>query len=68
MAEKDTYKYHMRDGNRVVHRGVTNDLERRESEHRATWPTANIKQVGRITTKKAALKWEREGRRRSSRY
>ncbi len=32
---RDTYKYELRDGNRVVYVGITNDLERREAEHRA---------------------------------
>ena len=29
---RDTYKYELRDGNRVVYVGITNDLQRRESE------------------------------------
>ena len=29
IANRDTCKYHLKDGRRVVHRGITNDLERR---------------------------------------
>ena len=35
MAKKrDTYKYDFKVGNKIVHSGITNDLERREDEHR----------------------------------
>lgn len=30
---RDTYKYHLKDGRRIVHRGITNDLKQREQEH-----------------------------------
>ena len=34
MAKKrDTYKYDYKVGNRIVHGGITNDLDRREEEH-----------------------------------
>ena len=49
MAERDTYKYHLKDGGKVVHRGITNDLERRESEHQQEHPGTTISQVGRRT-------------------
>lgn len=57
---RDTYKYHFKDGRRVVHGGITNDLVRREQEHRRTWPSGHIRQVGRRTTEEAARRWERE--------
>lgn len=57
---RDTYKYRVKDGNKIVHRGVTNDLERREAEHQARWPNAKLEQVGRRTTREKALEWERE--------
>ena len=61
MARKprDTNKYNLKVGRRIVHRGITNDLERREREHRRTWPTARIEKVGRITTREGAREWER---------
>ena len=64
MAAKDTYNYQLKRGGKIVHRGVTDDLGRREAEHQATWPESHIKQIGRKTTRKAALEWEREGGRR----
>ena len=68
METRDYYKYHIRVGHRIVHRGITNDLEHALNEHRQTWPDATIRQVGRCATRKAALEWERSrGRRRGSR-
>lgn len=34
MAYRNTYKYELRNGNKVVYVGITNDLGRREAEHR----------------------------------
>ena len=62
---KTTYKYHVKKGSKVVHRGITNDLDRRESEHQKQYPGAQVKQVGRRTTREAALRWEREGGKRA---
>lgn len=56
---RDTYKYHFKVGNKIVHSGITNDLERREQEHQQQWPKGHIKQVGRRTTEEAAQKWEK---------
>ena len=56
---RNTYKYQQKIGNKIVHGGITDDLERREQEHQQKWPESHIKQVGRVTTKEAALKWER---------
>ena len=61
---RDTYKYHLKDGKRIVHRGITNDLNRREREHQVEYPGMQISQVGRRTTRETALDWERNGGRR----
>jgi predicted GIY-YIG superfamily endonuclease len=61
MAERDTYKYHFKVGNKIVHRGITDDLERREDEHHQHWSGGHIVQIGRRTTEKAARQWEAEG-------
>jgi len=62
MAEpRDTCKYAFMVGNRVVHRGITNDPDRREREHKASrkhWVTGRIIQVGNVTTRNGALDWE----------
>ena len=57
---RDTYKYHLKVGRKIVHGGITNDLERREREHKQKWPRGHIKQIGRRTTEEAARKWEEE--------
>ena len=64
MAGRDTFKYHLKQGQKVVHRGITNDLERREQEHQQENPETSIRQVGRRTTREAALQWERQGGKR----
>ena len=64
MMERDTYKYHLKHGHRVVHRGVTNDLTRRKAEHQEEFPNSRIVQIGRRTTREAALDWERRGGKR----
>ena len=58
MSNRDTFKYDFKVGNKIVHSGITNDLERREQEHQDRWPTGHIKQVGRKTTEDAARAWE----------
>ena len=59
---RDTYKYHFKKGNKIIHTGITNDIDRREAEHRreSGWSKGHIKQVGYRTTRKAALDWEQE--------
>ena len=56
---RETYKYQYKVGNKVVHGGITDDLERREREHQRQWPKGHIVQVGRRTTEEAARKWEK---------
>lgn len=62
--KRDTHKYNFRAGDRVVHTGITNDLERREAEHQNRWKNGYIEQVGRRTTRDAAFKWEAEQRKK----
>lgn len=57
---RDTYKYQFKVGNKIVHGGITKDLERREKEHQQEYPDGHIKQVGRRTTEEAAREWENE--------
>ena len=61
MVPRDTYKYHLKKGNRILQSGITKDLERRESEHqRKHGDDVHIKQVGRKTTRPAAKEWEKD--------
>lgn len=57
---RNTYKYLFKVGKKTVHGGITNDLERREEEHKQKWPKGHIFQVGRQTTRDAAIDWEDE--------
>ena len=56
---RDTSKCLFKIGNKIVHGGITNDLERREQEHQQKWPKGHITQVGRRTTEEADSKWEK---------
>ena len=57
--DRDTYKYHLKRGNRILQSGITNDLERREGEHQREYgDDVHITQVGRRTTRPAARDWE----------
>ncbi len=64
-TNRTVYKYHFKLGNRIVHTGITNDLDRREAEHqrKSGWGKGHITQVGLRTTPEAAKKWEDEQRR-----
>lgn len=61
---RDTYKYHLIKDRKVVHRGITDDLERREREHQQEYPESRTKQIGRRTTREKALEWEHKGGKR----
>lgn len=62
--EKDTYKYQLMIGKKVILRSITYDLARREVEHQEEFPGSRVKQIGRRTTRKAALIWEHKGGKR----
>lgn len=61
MSKRDTYQYLLVDENEVVYVGITDDMERREEEHRKDGKEfTDIVQEGEITTREAAEKWEEE--------
>lgn len=62
--ERDTYKYHVIKLRKIVHRGITDDIDRRAREHQQEFPKSRIKQIGRRTTRDAALDWEHKGGKR----
>ena len=64
MSKRDTHRYHYISKGKIAHRGVTNDLGRREQEHRQTYGGGWIKQIGPKVTRNSALKWERDGGKR----
>ncbi|WP_299278370.1 hypothetical protein [uncultured Psychroserpens sp.] len=69
---RDTYKYVFKVGNLKVHCGITNTLRIREQQHRNSgrytvyngsryyWSNGHITQVGNVTTRQAAMEWERD--------
>ncbi len=66
-ATADTFKYELEVDGAVVFRGVTSDLQRRESEHRERWPEGTVVKIGRRTTRAAALAWLRRQEARGDR-
>ena len=50
MAKRDTYKYELTQGNKVVYVGITNNTERREAEHRQDKDFTTMRIVGRPST------------------
>ncbi len=64
-TSRTIYKYHFKLGNKIVHTGITRDIDRREAEHRrkSGWGRGHIVQIGGRTTQEAALQWEAEQRR-----
>ena len=64
IMEKDTYKYHAKLGKKIIDKGITFDLIRRECDLQEKFPGVRLKQVGRRTTHIAALKWLRVGGKR----
>ena len=64
MTRRDTYKYVLKSGGVIIYRDVTNDLVRRAQEHKVRYPDSRVIQVGRRTTRAAALAWKRKHERR----
>ena len=59
--QRDTYKYYLKRGNKIVYKGITNDLDRREKEHQRKYGKGvRIHQVGNRTTREGAREWERK--------
>ncbi len=60
MTKRDTYKYHVKDGRRIIQSGITNDLERREREHQREFgDNIHLHKVGNKTTREGAREWEK---------
>lgn len=58
--KRDTYKYLVKRGNKVLDGGITKDLERREQERQREYPGSHLKKVGIRTTEEGAREWEKE--------
>ncbi len=58
---RNWYTYEFKRGNKILHEGITQDLERREGEHQANINSeGHIRQVGGPKTEDGARKWEEE--------
>lgn len=42
MKARNTYKYDFKLGQKILHSGITKDLERRGTEHQQKWPKGHI--------------------------
>ena len=58
MKKRNTFTYDFKVGPKIVHSGITKDLEKREMEHRQRWPKGRIVKVGAAKTEEAARAWE----------
>ena len=65
--KRDTYKYHLKRGNKVIRSGITNDPDRREKEHQWDYgKDVHLQKVGRRTTRQGAREWEKNQKRGTS--
>ncbi len=61
MAKRDTVTYELKQGNKVVYVGTTNDPERREAEHKKAGKSfGNMNVTSRKMTEAGAMKKEKE--------
>ena len=61
MSERDTVTYELKDGNKVVYVGTTNDPERREQEHKRSGKNfGHMNVTSRKMTETGAMKKEGE--------
>ena len=61
MAKRNWYTYEFKTGNKIRHKGITQDLERREIEHKTNYGSSgHIKKVGNAKTEQGAREWEKE--------
>ena len=55
---RDTYKYQVMRGKKILYYGITDDLERSAAEHKVRWPDCGVVQVGQKATREGALQWQ----------
>lgn len=60
MSKRDTFKYVLKDGNKIKYVGITDNPQRRESEHQRNKDFQKMEIVGRAVTRESAEKWETE--------
>lgn len=57
-AKRDTYPYALKDGNKVVYYGITNDTQRRKQEHRDAGMRFTRMERDNVCSRETALKRE----------
>ncbi len=61
MGSRNTHRYTLRDKRKIVYYGITNDLERREAEHRAgALAFTTMQPEGPGVTRQTAENWEEQ--------
>jgi predicted GIY-YIG superfamily endonuclease len=58
LMPRDTYKYELKQGNKVVYAGITNDPTQRETQHHQEKTFDKMQIIGRVSTREGAEKWE----------
>ena len=61
MAKPRNYiKYRVHVKGKVVHGGITTNLEQRKEQHKQKWPNSIIRKVGGKVTEESARDWEKK--------
>lgn len=58
--KRDTYRYRLKDGNKIIYIGITGDPERRAREHKIDEKKIIFEVVGPRVTEDSARKWEQD--------
>ncbi len=58
--KRDTYKYELKHGKKVVYVGITKNPSKRKPEYETDKKFTHLKLNARRTTAKAAQKWEKD--------
>jgi predicted GIY-YIG superfamily endonuclease len=61
MRSRDHYRYELRRGGKIIYIGITNNPDRRKSEHRSKGKYfASMTILGSAVTRESAQRWERK--------
>lgn len=60
MKKRNYYRYQLKDGNEIKYIGITNDPDRRESEHNSDKKFNKMDVVGPAVSKETAQQWEED--------
>ena len=61
MKKRDHQRYNLKDGHKIVYKGITNNPERRAEQHKDEGKRfSHLQTIGPAVTKDAAEKWEED--------